>query len=84
MEATRLNHITRADGQNSTSIDVEKDNRDTYLQNTSVYNFTWHGITATVKDRKKKQDKRILNDIQGIVNAGEAYESYPVIRLNFS
>jgi hypothetical protein len=50
--------------------DVEKNGHDAHLLNTTVYNFTWLGVTVTVKDRKTKREKRILDDIQGIVTAG--------------
>lgn len=52
------------------NIDVEKLAHDAHLLNTTVQNFTWQGVTVTVKDRKTKLKKKILDDVQGIVNAG--------------
>jgi len=54
----------------SFSMDMEKATTDAHLQNTVVHSFTWQGVTVTVKDRKTKQDKLILDGIDGMVHAG--------------
>ncbi|RDA92394.1 hypothetical protein CP533_4712 [Ophiocordyceps camponoti-saundersi (nom. inval.)] len=41
------------------------------LLNTSISNISWQGISVTVKDRKTKQPKTILDNVDGIVKAGE-------------
>jgi hypothetical protein len=52
-------------------VDVEQKVVDeAHLQNTTVNNFIWQGITVTVKDRKTGQPKVILNGIDGAVKAG--------------
>ncbi|WXC65773.1 hypothetical protein SNK03_011561 [Fusarium graminearum] len=42
-----------------------------HLVNTTIKNFTWSNATVTVKDRETKQPKAIVDDVQGIVEAGE-------------
>lgn len=44
-----------------------------YLQNTTVRNISWRGVTVTVKDRETKQPKTIVDNVQGYVEAGESY-----------
>jgi hypothetical protein len=53
------------------SVDVEQKPVDeAHLQNTTVHSFTWQGVRVTVKDRKTKQPKVILDGINGSVKAG--------------
>lgn len=53
-------------------VDIEQKAIDeAHLQNTTVQNFTWQGVTVTVKDRKTKAPKVILDGIDGSVNAGK-------------
>jgi hypothetical protein len=53
------------------SVDIEQRVVDeAHLQNTTVHNFTWQGVTVTVKDRKTKQPRVILDGIDGSVKAG--------------
>ena len=42
-----------------------------HLLNTTIKNFTWRDVTVTVKDRETKQPKAIVDNVQGIVEAGE-------------
>lgn len=53
--------------------DIEKMIGGDYAQltNTNIRSFGWKGVTVTVKDRQTQQPKTILNDINGIVKAGE-------------
>ncbi|KAI9650563.1 hypothetical protein NHQ30_000581 [Ciborinia camelliae] len=44
---------------------------DTHLKNTTVQNFIWKDVTVTVKDNETKQPKAILDDVSGVVAAGE-------------
>lgn len=56
------------------SVDVEKDavgGDYTHLTNRTVRNFSWSNVTVTVKDRATKQPLHLLEDITGIVEAGE-------------
>ncbi|OBT55673.1 hypothetical protein VE04_06922 [Pseudogymnoascus sp. 24MN13] len=41
------------------------------LINTTVHNITWRGVTVTVTDRKTKQLKTLVDNIEGVVQAGE-------------
>ncbi|KAF7554653.1 hypothetical protein G7046_g6761 [Stylonectria norvegica] len=42
-----------------------------HLQNTTVKNITWRGVTVTVKDRESKKPKTIVDNVDGVVDAGE-------------
>lgn len=41
-----------------------------HLLNTSVHNLTWKGVTVTVKDRQTKNLRNIVDDVEGMVEAG--------------
>ncbi|KAL6399575.1 hypothetical protein AUP68_18125 [Ilyonectria robusta] len=43
-----------------------------HLLNTTVKNLTWRGVTVTVKDRETKQPKTIVDNVEGIVEAGSS------------
>ncbi|KAH6679566.1 putative ABC transporter [Halenospora varia] len=58
--------------QDGYAIDIEqKVVDDTHLMNNTVRNYLWQGITVTVKDRKTKEPTNILENVNGIVRAGE-------------
>jgi hypothetical protein len=40
------------------------------LLNSTINNITWRGVTVTVKDRETKQPKAIVDNVEGIVEAG--------------
>ncbi|RMJ13823.1 hypothetical protein CDV36_006490 [Fusarium kuroshium] len=42
-----------------------------HLFNTTVKNLTWRGVTVTVKDRETKEPKTIVDNVEGVVEAGE-------------
>ncbi|EEU43207.1 uncharacterized protein NECHADRAFT_95486 [Fusarium vanettenii 77-13-4] len=42
-----------------------------HLLNTTVKNLTWRGVTVTVKDRETKEPKAIVDNVEGVVEAGE-------------
>ncbi|GAM18398.1 hypothetical protein SAMD00019534_015730 [Acytostelium subglobosum LB1] len=44
---------------------------DVHLNNTVVHNITWSGLSVTVKDRQFKKPKTIIDNVNGIVRAGE-------------
>lgn len=44
-----------------------------HLVNTTVKNITWAGVTVTVKDRETKQPRTIVDNVEGIVEAGMCY-----------
>ena len=63
--------VTQSPTPDVFSVDVEQKAVDeAHLQNTTVHDFTWQGVTVTVKDRKTKQPKVILDGINGTVKAG--------------
>ncbi|KAF8852060.1 P-loop containing nucleoside triphosphate hydrolase protein [Acephala macrosclerotiorum] len=54
------------------NVDIEQKTLDnSHLLNDTVRNYSWSGISVVVKDHKTKQPKAILQDINGIVEAGE-------------
>ncbi|VZH97073.1 unnamed protein product [Fusarium fujikuroi] len=42
-----------------------------HLLNTTIKNFTWCNVTVTVEDRETKQPKAVVDNVEGIVEAGE-------------
>jgi hypothetical protein len=52
--------------------DVEKIMGDyAQLTNHNIRSFLWRGVSVSVKDRQTHEDKPILNNVSGIVRAGE-------------
>ncbi|KAL9102700.1 MAG: hypothetical protein Q9163_002191 [Psora crenata] len=41
------------------------------LYNSTIKEFSWHAVSVTVKDRKTKEPKRLLDNVSGSVKAGE-------------
>ena len=63
--------VTQLPTSDAFSVDVEQKAVDeAHLQNTIVHDFTWQGVTVTVKDRKTKLPKVILDGIDGTAKAG--------------
>ncbi|ROW12376.1 hypothetical protein VMCG_00091 [Cytospora schulzeri] len=53
-------------------LDIEKHAMaEAHLKNTTVHNISWRGINVTVKDRETKQQKVIVDNVEGYVEAGE-------------
>ncbi|KAK3379345.1 P-loop containing nucleoside triphosphate hydrolase protein [Lasiosphaeria ovina] len=53
-------------------VDIERRAvAEAHLQNTTVRNISWRGVTVTVKDRETKLPKAIVENVEGIVEAGE-------------
>jgi hypothetical protein len=52
------------------TLDVEWDAGSQFLMNHSVKNFSWSGLTVTVKDRQTKKARDLINDISGDVQQG--------------
>lgn len=58
--------------QDAFNVDIEqKTLDDAHLLNNTVRNYSWSGVSVVVKDHKTKKPKTILQDIDGIVEAGE-------------
>jgi len=57
----------------STSPDLER-NDGRSLMNHSVKNFSWSGLTVTVKDRQRKRARDLICDISGDAQLG-TYEA---------
>lgn len=58
--------------QDAFSVDIEqKAIDDAHLLNSTVRNYSWSGISVAVKDHKTKLPHTILQNIDGMVEAGE-------------
>lgn len=65
-------HSSECDARDNPTLDVEqKAVGDSSLRNDTVRNFTWKGLTVTIKDRKTKEPKDILANVDGYVEAGK-------------
>ncbi|KAL0473275.1 ABC transporter [Neurospora intermedia] len=67
-------HSTNVEQKNAVveGIDIERHAvAESHLVNTTVKNISWKGVTVTVKDRETKEPKNIVDNVEGIVEAGE-------------
>ncbi|KAJ6138892.1 hypothetical protein N7471_005378 [Penicillium samsonianum] len=55
----------------SRTPDLERNDSGHFLMNETVRNFSWQGLTVTVKDRETKSPRDLINDISGDVQHGE-------------
>jgi hypothetical protein len=63
---------SEADARDTFTMDVEQKAIDeSSLRNDTVRNFSWQGVSVTVKDRGTKEPKAILDNVEGYVEAGE-------------
>lgn len=52
-------------------VDMEKGTiAEDHLRNTTVQSLSWRNVTVTVKDRETKLPKAIVENVEGIVEAG--------------
>jgi len=52
-------------------VDVEQQAvAEAHLMNRTVRNFSFKGVTVTVKDRETKREKNIVDNVDGFVEAG--------------
>lgn len=57
--------------QDALNNDIEQCTVDNpQLMNNTVKNLIWKNVTVTVKDHKTKQPKTILDNVDGIIEAG--------------
>lgn len=54
----------------SSTPDLECNDSGHFLMNETVRNFSWQGLTVTVKDRETKKARDLINDISGDVQHG--------------
>ncbi|KAJ8062967.1 hypothetical protein OCU04_008212 [Sclerotinia nivalis] len=82
MTDTTTSTLSQASGKAEQDSDMELRNQfmtdvelsaadDDHLKNTTVRNLIWKNVTVTVKDYKTKEPKAILDDLSGVVEAGE-------------
>ncbi|QQK40753.1 ABC transporter, putative [Penicillium digitatum] len=55
----------------SRTQDLEQNDSGHFLMNQTIRNFSWQGLTVTVKDRETKKPRDLINDISGDVQHGE-------------
>ncbi|RMJ25289.1 transporter [Aspergillus sp. HF37] len=53
------------------SADLEKNDSNRFLMNDIVQDFSWSGLTVTVKDRQTKQARDLINNVSGSIQQGE-------------
>ena len=54
------------------NVDVENAAvAEAHLRNTTVRNLSWTGVTVTVKDRDTKLPKVIVDNVEGVIEAGK-------------
>lgn len=51
-------------------MDLECNDNGNFLVNQTVHDFSWQGLTVTVKDRETKQSRDLIDDISGDVQQG--------------
>ena len=57
--------------------DLERNDTNDFLMNNIVHDFTWSGLTVSVKDRQTKQPRNLIEDISGNVQQGK-----PLLQLS--
>ncbi|KAK3357604.1 P-loop containing nucleoside triphosphate hydrolase protein [Lasiosphaeria hispida] len=65
---------TSSDSGKDTMIDVDVEHHavaEAHLRNTTVRSLSWRNVTVTVKDRETKEPKAVVENVEGIVEAGE-------------
>lgn len=60
-------------------LDLERNEDHQFLMNHSVKDFSWSGLTVTVKDGQTKQHRDLINDITGDVQQGKHVQAHVVI-----
>lgn len=53
------------------SGDLERNEKNQFLMNHTVQDFSWSGLTVTVKDRQTKQDRDLICDVNGSIQQGK-------------
>lgn len=67
-ESTDVDRVHKDSG----NVDVEKQAiAEAHLKNTTVQSVSWRGVTVTVKDRVTKEPTAIVDNVEGIVEAGK-------------
>jgi hypothetical protein len=51
-------------------MDLECNDTGNFLVNQTVHDFSWRGLTVTVKDRETKSPRDLIKDISGDVQQG--------------
>ncbi|KAL4955224.1 P-loop containing nucleoside triphosphate hydrolase protein [Aspergillus filifer] len=53
------------------NTDLERNDADQFLMNHSIRDFSWKDLTVTVKDRRTKQPRNLIDGLNGSVQQGE-------------
>lgn len=73
----RVPHLSETKAFQSTNgpkVSMDRDEEggsDAHFQNKSIRSFLWTGVTVKVEDRRTKQQKAILSNVDGMVREGE-------------
>lgn len=57
------------------SGDLERNDKNQFLMNHTVQDFSWSGLTVTVKDRQTKNARDLICDVSGSIQQGEQIAS---------
>jgi len=81
-----LTDVTRGPSPANTDMDPSVDIEsaavsEAHLRNTTVRNLSWRGVTVTVSDRETKLPKVIVDNLEGIVEAGTRRARLPAAYL---
>ncbi len=68
MDSLYKNGVLR--DQLNADIEQKAGGDDAHLLNSAVHNYIWQEVTVTVKDNKTGKPKAILENVEGIVKAG--------------
>lgn len=80
VESTPSESVKDKDHMDVINIDVERHAvAEAHLRNTTIRNIAWKGVTVTVKDRETKLPKTILENVEGIVEAGTHCPFFPPV-----
>ncbi|KAL2140645.1 hypothetical protein VTI28DRAFT_3541 [Corynascus sepedonium] len=71
MPETSTSSTASAAAKEPLEVDLERGVAPESHVNTTIHSLAWNGITVTIRDRKTKLPKTILNNVDGVVEAGE-------------
>lgn len=57
----------------ASSPDLERNEKNQFLMNHTVQDFSWSGLTVTVKDRETKNARDLICDVSGSIQQGKTW-----------
>lgn len=73
-------YSSSSDGLNTR--DLEQNDGHNFLMNHSVQNFSWNDLTVTVKDRRTKRPRNLIENINGSVQQGAYRTLHLLVHLS--